>query len=254
MDVGITMLRSLENVLGYQIAATDGAMGTVADFLLVDDAWAVRYLVVDTGGWLNQRRVLLSTGVVQDIADSKSEVHVGLTRELVYSSPDVDSDKSVTRQKEMLLAKHYGWKPYWITDPFLGVNVPSDRMEIQAELENSNPHLRSLREITSYTVEGNGPTGFLTDVIANDLDWSVTGLAVSQYRTRPGNLRLAPPQHVSDIDWTNRVMRIPREPGEPPWPSFDPAVPVNPRRVVRYFDYLGRLHHVTMLPETAERG
>jgi hypothetical protein len=247
------MLRSLENLLGYQIAATDGTMGTITDFLFLDYAWAVRYLVVDAGGWLNQRHVLLSTGVGNDVVDSKSEVQVGLTRELVSASPDVDSDKSVTRQNEILLADHYGWKPYWITDPFLGVNVPSDRMEIQDRLEDSNPHLRSLREITSYTIEGNGPTGFLTDVIANDLDWSITGLVVARSRARTGNARLAPPQGVREIDWTNRMMRIPREPDEAPWPPFDPGVPVNARRVVRHFDYLGRLHHITMLPEKAER-
>ena len=40
--------------------ATDGAIGHVKDFYFDDEAWVIRYLVVDTGSWLSSRKVLIS--------------------------------------------------------------------------------------------------------------------------------------------------------------------------------------------------
>lgn len=45
---------------GYTIGATDGVVGRVKDFYFDDEAWVVRYLVVETGEWLARRRVLIS--------------------------------------------------------------------------------------------------------------------------------------------------------------------------------------------------
>ena len=53
------MLWSASGIKGYAIAASDGKIGTVSDFLFDDDSWLVRWLVVDTGHWLPGRKVLL---------------------------------------------------------------------------------------------------------------------------------------------------------------------------------------------------
>ena len=45
------MLRSLKDIQGYQVNATDGDIGTVANFFFDDKDWTVRYLVVETGGF-----------------------------------------------------------------------------------------------------------------------------------------------------------------------------------------------------------
>ena len=55
------MRRSLNDLVGYTIRASDGEIGKVHEFYFDDDGWAIRYAVVDTGGWLNiGRRVLIS--------------------------------------------------------------------------------------------------------------------------------------------------------------------------------------------------
>jgi hypothetical protein len=46
------MLRSIKDMLDYSILATDGEIGHVSDILLGDSDLKVRYLVIDTGGWL----------------------------------------------------------------------------------------------------------------------------------------------------------------------------------------------------------
>jgi hypothetical protein len=43
------MLRSLKDLERYVVSATDGDIGSVVNFLLDDERWVVRYLVVETG-------------------------------------------------------------------------------------------------------------------------------------------------------------------------------------------------------------
>jgi hypothetical protein len=42
------MLRSLNDMTSYNIAASDGDLGSVHDLYFDDEAWVVRYLVLDT--------------------------------------------------------------------------------------------------------------------------------------------------------------------------------------------------------------
>ena len=46
------MLRSMNGLLGFTIAATDGDIGGVEAFYFDDTSFTIRHLVVDTGGWL----------------------------------------------------------------------------------------------------------------------------------------------------------------------------------------------------------
>jgi uncharacterized protein YrrD len=54
------MLRSMNELYGYTIRATDDTIGSVHDFLFDDRECKVRYLVVDTGNWLPGRKVLIA--------------------------------------------------------------------------------------------------------------------------------------------------------------------------------------------------
>jgi sporulation protein YlmC with PRC-barrel domain len=54
------MSRNLTELAGYAVDATDGEIGKVHDFLFDDERWTIRYLVVQTGGFFDDRRVLIS--------------------------------------------------------------------------------------------------------------------------------------------------------------------------------------------------
>ena len=55
-----THLRSTNEVRGYDIQGTDEAIGHVEDFIVDDETWAIRYLVVNTNNWLFGRKVLVA--------------------------------------------------------------------------------------------------------------------------------------------------------------------------------------------------
>ncbi len=52
-------------------------------------------------------------------ADAK-EFSVRLTRQEVKDSPDVDTDKPVSRQMEGCIYDYFGWSPYWGTGFYMG--------------------------------------------------------------------------------------------------------------------------------------
>lgn len=64
------MLHSAKQKEGYAINATDGVKGHVEDFYLDHEKWVIRNLIVDTGGWLSSRKVLVSPPDIN--ANSKS--------------------------------------------------------------------------------------------------------------------------------------------------------------------------------------
>ncbi len=83
-------LRSCDDVVGYEILATDGSIGEVDEFVFDDQNWAIRYLVVDTRKWLPGKHVRLGTDQIDHVSWEDREVHVKMTRQAVKDSPEFD--------------------------------------------------------------------------------------------------------------------------------------------------------------------
>ena len=117
-------LKALNDLTGFKIVAEDGEIGNVHDFFLDDEFWIIRYLVVDTGHWIPGRKVLLSPSVLHELNWEDKSFTVALTREQVKSSPDIDTDKPVSRQREIELQTHYNWPALWTVEGMWPVVAP----------------------------------------------------------------------------------------------------------------------------------
>ena len=106
-------LRSTREVYGYYIQAGDGDIGHVEDFLLDDQNWAIRYLVVDTRNWLPGKKVLVSPEWISAVSWDKSSVVVDLSRETIEKAPEFRVDQPVTRAYEADLHSYYQREGYW---------------------------------------------------------------------------------------------------------------------------------------------
>jgi hypothetical protein len=83
-------LRSTKAIIGYHIQATDEVFGHVTDFVLDDKDWTIRQVVLDTGHWLQGKRVMISPSQINRISWDESRVHVDLTKEAILGSPVFD--------------------------------------------------------------------------------------------------------------------------------------------------------------------
>jgi hypothetical protein len=106
-------LRSCNAVKHYRIHATDGEIGHVAGYLLDDQTWAIRYLVVDTSNWWMGHKVLVAPQWISGVHWSDKTVSVDLNRASVKTAPAYDADIEWGRQSEMGLYRHYGRTGYW---------------------------------------------------------------------------------------------------------------------------------------------
>jgi uncharacterized protein YrrD len=110
-------LRSIHDVSGHNIQAADGEIGHVADFIIDDDTWAIRYLIVDTQNWWPGKKVLISPKWIERVSWSESKVFVNLPRETIKQSPEYVEDALPTRMYEEGLHRHYNRPGYWVDEP-----------------------------------------------------------------------------------------------------------------------------------------
>lgn len=108
-----THLRSVKEVSGYHLKAKDGEIGHVKDFIVDDDDWSIRYMVVDTGKWLPGRKVLIAPCWIVEFRWLESLVIIDLYLEEIRQSPPFDPDEPVNREYEERLYDYYGKPKYW---------------------------------------------------------------------------------------------------------------------------------------------
>ena len=106
-------LRSIREVTGYRIHATDGEIGYTSDFIADTDEWHIRYLVVDTGNWLPGRKVLVAPDWVDSVDWGQRLVNVAMSKRQVEHSPAFEPTDAVNREYEAQLYDYYGRPKYW---------------------------------------------------------------------------------------------------------------------------------------------
>lgn len=114
---GDPTLRSMQQVRGYYIHGTNGEIGHVEDFIIDDETWAIRYLVVDTKNWWRGKKVLVSPQWIERVSWSESEVFINLSREAIKQSPEYTAEVLITRDYEAGLHGHYQRPGYWDDEP-----------------------------------------------------------------------------------------------------------------------------------------
>src|ERR1700733_2378675 len=101
------MLHKASRMGCFSVRETDGDVEQAGGFYFEEEAWTIRYLVVDTGSWLMHRRVLIPPMSIErplTIAGLQST----LTKEQIQHSPEIESHPTMSRQDETRVLGHYG--------------------------------------------------------------------------------------------------------------------------------------------------
>ena len=249
------MLRSLKELLGYELLAKDGHMGIVRNFFFSDEDWKIRYLVVDTGPWILGRKVLISTAALEQPVWASETFPVKLTREQVKSSPDVDQAKPISRKYEEELHQHYQWTHYWSMSTALPGNptyIPPQVFDVQGKSADKNKgksHLRSTKELLDYQVNAiDGEVGSISDFIINDENWQIHYMVVDASNLDPDKQVLIALEWIDRIDVVVKEILINLKQNAIRFsPTFDPTLPVNHQYEEVLYDYYGRPKHWVVL-------
>ena len=246
------MLRSTKDLENYAIGATDGHIGHVKDFYFDDKSWVVRYLVADTGAWLLSRKVLISPISIGEPDWREKLLPVSISQEQVKNSPDIDTQKPVSRQHEMDHAGYYGHPYYWGGDGVWGGGAYPNMMlpgyegfgsdeAARMEAENAyakthsalqrddDPHLRSSNEVAGYHLHAtDGDIGHVADMLIDDKSWAIRYLIVDTSNWWVGHKVLIAPQWITDVSWNDSKVsvNVTRQAVQDA-PPYDPEVSVD---------------------------
>lgn len=227
------MLRSVKGLENHAISATDGTIGHVKDFYFDDDAWVVRYLVVNAGSWLSSRMVLISPIAVQEANWADRTLSVSITKDQVKNSPDIDTDKPVSRQHEVQYLGYYGYPNYWGGGGMWGEGLypyamapgyagytGEDRAEREREEagyvraeearhRNDDPHLRSCNAVTGYHLHASdGEIGHVAGFLVDDNTWAIRYLIIDTSNWWLGHKVLVAPPWITGVHWADKTVSV----------------------------------------------
>jgi hypothetical protein len=209
------MIRSVKALRHVAVNALDGRIGFVEQAFFDDEEWVLWYLVVDTGPEFSDRRVLVSPTVVDGFVAEPAAIGIRLSRHQVAGSPDAESEKPVSRLKELEFSRTFQVAAYW-GEPGLGLPrmLPAAGAILPphspaAPPDSTGVHLRSSREVIGYRVKArDGRVGHIEDLLFDDDTWVIRYLEVDTRNWIGGRHVLVPPQRVHSVSWETRTIAL----------------------------------------------
>lgn len=246
------MLHTLNDLENFTIHATDGDIGLVKDFYFDDKQWGIRYLVVETGSWFSSKKVLLSPISIKQINREDKTMTVSISRAQVKKSPDIDTQKPISRQYEVDYLGYYGYPFYWgnaglwgnYASPYMmapgyvnpstqqdsGLNAPDMFADVEAmRYRDLDHHLRSSETVTGYHLQAkDGELGHLHGMLIDADTWAIRYLIINTSNWWLGHLVLIAPQWIKEVSWvTSKIYVDMTQQQIKDAPVFDPDIPFN---------------------------
>lgn len=255
------MLRELKGLHGNVLHARDGEIGSVDEALFDDEHWTVRYLVVNTGGWLLGRKVLIPPNALGLLDGDRQALRVNLTRDQVEGSPSAETEKPVSRQWEKDYYDYYEWPYYWggmgltggmalsgvqlsreVGDARTPQEAADERArDAQSPRDRGDAHLRSSGEVTGYGIVAlDGHLGHIDDFIVDDEAWRIRYLAVDTRDWWPGKKVLLPTEWIGRTLWPEGTVSVEvtrdQVQNGPEWHPHEPISHVFEAELTDYYD------------------
>jgi hypothetical protein len=189
------MFINVRNIRDMIVSATDGHLGKVSQFLFDDQSWAIRYLVVEIGPFVAKEKKLLSPATFVSVGPEGFKVNITTYR--IRNSPNIDTDKPVSREKEEELHRYYDWPYYWnnpeysntfgtslypgygdypYSEPLYRDREIAEKAKNEHEriMKSDKNRLRSTKELSGYTAIARGKRiGTIDDFLMDDLDFAL---------------------------------------------------------------------------------
>ncbi len=238
--------------MGFSIGTTEGDIGTVKSFYFDEQTWTIRHLIVDAGGWLTSRQVLISPLSLRATDWMNRRLIANLTKDQVKNSPVIDQDESISRYFEIEYHRYYGYPSYWAGPhrwgptefPSEWSDMPRAHMAVieAEEAERGSRHLRGTRDVIGYYIRAtDGDIGHVEDFLIEDDTWAIRYMVVDTRNWLPGKKVIVSPAWIDRISWSDSVVyvNLQRERIKNS-PEYDPSRSLERADETRLYDFYGR--------------
>jgi hypothetical protein len=146
-----------------------------------------------------------------------------ISRQQIKDSPDVDTDKPVSRQYEKSYLGYYGYPYYWGGTGLWGgsyypgtylTGEPADYDGYQGYLkapsaDDGDPHLRSCNVVKGYHIKASdGEIGHVQGFLVDDATWSVRYMIVNTSNWWVGHQVLVSPEWIRQVSWAGSSVEV----------------------------------------------
>lgn len=196
--------------------ATDGLVGHCKDILFDDDSWGIRYLDVNTGGWLSGRRVLLSPINLEPPNWLHKTIPTPLTRDQIENSPGLATDIPVSRQWEASFYDYYNSPHFTTSGGYLWGYTHHNPHDYQKEAidelfrqKGFDSHLRSINELKGYKIKSiDDEFGSIRDFLFDDDVWVIKYVVAETVKWIPSKHILIPPEAIETFNWSEELVEV----------------------------------------------
>lgn len=158
------MLQQSQIIKTYTLSAFDGGLGYLREFHFDNYYWNMRYLEVDTGSWLTERRILIPSSAMNTVHETDSALSVNLTRQQIENSPALGNGEPISRKYEKAFESYY--------------KLPEHHYGFDTET-GPGTNLGTAREVSGYHIQAqDGEIGHVADVVIDMETWDIRYLLV----------------------------------------------------------------------------
>ncbi len=208
------MKRSLKNLSEFRIKSKDEEKGKVKDFLFDEKKWVIRYLHVEFGTILADKKILIENSFLDKPDWEQFIFPVKLTKSEIENAPELKDHLPISAKYEEEYNKHYRIDNYWDLPPtVMSAMYPPRPMKvptIDINEKELGTNLRSFNEVENYIVHAtDGKFGSLYDLIVDDEDWQVVYVIIDTSKWMPWSKKVIIPIHkLEEISYVNSEMKI----------------------------------------------
>jgi hypothetical protein len=208
--------------------------------------------VVEAGLWLMSKKVLISPISIKDLDWIGTTIELSITKDQVKNSPDMDTDRPISRQAEIDYLGYYSYPSYWgnmglwgvysspymIAPGYSSIAPQPDEAEFEVDefarvdtalIQEQDRHLRSHHAVIDYHLEAkDGDLGHVQGMLIDIDTWAIRYLIINTSNWWLGHLVLIAPTWISEVSWPYAKMYVGLTQQQiKDAPVYDPAVPFN---------------------------
>ena len=206
------MLRSANELKDFSVAASDGDIGQVEAFCFDDRQWMVRYILVNTGGWLHTRKTLISPFSIGSVDVTARAITTDFTREEIKATPKIEAAPPDSRQEGMhddSTESPPVWGSVKLPHPARSQGKDGSHARSSRKHSSSSNVVRSTRDLQGFTLAASdGEIGHVDDFIIDDETWTIRYLVVDTRNWWPGKKVMISPAWIRAVDWRKRKVKV----------------------------------------------
>lgn len=206
------MLNKAKKLNNYTLKCIDGEIGKVKEFYFDDQTWEIRYILVNTGNWLFNRKVMISPLSILSVNHEEEYITTKLSKDQIENSPNLESEKPVSKQFLKAYHHYYAFPMYTGNLAYTGVGsaIPIKPLEtnqknpiFETEEETEwDPHLRSTAKVSGYRLHSTEDDfGHVDDFIIDVESWKIHYLEIDTNNWLPGKKVILSTSWIDHISW-----------------------------------------------------